>query len=409
VVILVCLVLLVPGCFHAYSGPALDDRPVVILVSFDGWRWDYDTKAPSPNLRSLMARGVRAESLIPSFPTKTFPNHYTVVTGLYPGHHGIVANTIRDVPTGRTFAPSKTDEVRDPMWWGGEPIWVTVQRAGRIAASMFWPGSEAPIAGMLPRYTMAYDDNFPPAKRVEQVLSWLDLPARERPTFITLYFSDTDAAGHANGPESAEVRDAITRADGHLGQLLRGIEVRGLTDHVNIVVVSDHGMAAVDPDRIVVLDDYISLDDVDIADLNPTVGLFPKSGKESTIYRALVDASPHLRVYRRDSTPPGWHYRDHARIPPVFGVAEEGWQVLLRRTIEGMRAGRTPMNRGEHGYEPTLMSMRGIFVAAGPAFKRGVSVSAFENVSIYDVLARALGVAPVANDGDSAVARMLLQ
>ena len=154
VALVVLLLVVVAGAgrtFQNREGPA-DLRPTVILISFDGWRWDYHTKAPAPNLRSLMARGVRAESLIPSFPSETFPSHYTIVTGLYPGHHGIVGNNIKDPATGRTFAMSKPDEVRDPMWWGGEPIWVTAQRQGQSAAAMFWPGSEAPIGGVLSRY-----------------------------------------------------------------------------------------------------------------------------------------------------------------------------------------------------------------------------------------------------------------
>ena len=396
------------GCTSQREGAA-DVPATVILLSFDGWRWDYDTKAPAPNLRSLMARGVRAENLIPSFPPKTFPNHYTIVTGLYPGHHGIIANNIMDPASGRTFATSKVEEVRDPMWWGGEPLWVTVQRQDQTAASMFWPGSEAPIGGVHPRYWKTFDVNFPPNDRVDQVLRWLDLPSAERPAFVTLYFSDTDVAGHDDGPDSQLVHDAIVRADGYLGRLLHGLEQRGLTERVNIVVVSDHGMAEVSTDRVVVLDDYISLEDVEISDITPGVGLFPKAGKETQVYRALVNAHPRLHVYRRDKTPEAWHYRDHPRIPPIVGVADEGWQVLRRTTMEGMLAGRISPASGQHGYDPALMSMRGVFVAAGPAFKRGVTVPAFENIHIYNALAQALGVASAANDGDPAVARSLLQ
>ncbi|MBI2829407.1 MAG: alkaline phosphatase family protein [Acidobacteria bacterium] len=400
---LAALLLVLPA-----SGQA-DLDPTVILVSFDGWRWDYHTKAPAPNLRSLMARGVRAENLIPSFPPKTFPNHYTIVTGLYPGHHGIVANTIKDRATGRTFAMTKPEEVRDAMWWGGEPVWVAVQRQRQAAASMFWPGSEAPIGGVLPRYSKAYDASYPPNDRVDQVLRWLDLPASERPTFVTLYFSDTDTAGHDDGPDSQAVRDAIVRADGYLGRLLRGLERRALADRVNIVVVSDHGMAAVTTDRVVVLDDYISLEDVEVVDINPTIGLFPKAGKEDQVYRALRKAHPRLHVYRRDATPESWHYRDHPRIPPIVGVVDEGWQVLRRHTMTDILARRLRPAGGQHGYDPAAMSMRGVFVAAGPAFTRGVDVRAFENVHIYNALAQILRVTPASNDGDPAVARALLR
>jgi predicted AlkP superfamily pyrophosphatase or phosphodiesterase len=300
-------------------------------------------------------------------------------------------------------------EVRDPMWWGGEPIWVTAERQRQPTAAMFWVGSEAPIAGVQPRYWKPYDERYPANARVDQVLQWLDLPAAVRPTLITLYFEDVDTAGHNDGPESAAVREAIQRADGYLGRLLRGLEQRGLADAVNLVVVSDHGMAAVDTSRVIALDDFISLDDVDVIDINPTIGLLPRPGQEEAVYRALSKAHPRLSVYRKTQTPERWHYRDHPRIPPIVGVVDEGWQIALRSRIADVVAGRVRPAGGQHGYDPMVMSMRGIFVAAGPAFKRGVMVPALENVHIYNTLARILRLAPAKNDGDPAVARSLLR
>jgi predicted AlkP superfamily pyrophosphatase or phosphodiesterase len=356
-----------------------------------------------------MRRGTRAESMIPSFPSKTFPNHYTIVTGLYPEHHGIIANNIKDSATGRTFALSKPQEVGDGMWWGGEPIWVTAERAGIVTAAMFWPGTEAPIMGVRPTYWKVYDAKYPPAQRVDQVLDWLDLPPPNRPGLITLYFSDVDTAGHDYGPDSPQVIDAIGAVDSYIARLVRGLEQRALLDTTNIIVVSDHGMAAVDTDRVVVLDDYISADDVEVVDINPTLGLFPKEGKAESVYRALANAHPRLKVYRRSETPERWHYRAHPRIPPIVGVADEGWQVLRRRTLVAMRAG-IDVERGAHGYDPdTAMSMRAIFVAAGPAFRRDVTIPAFKNVHVYNALAELLGVRPVVNDGEAAVSRTLLQ
>ena len=386
-----------------------DLRPTVILVGFDGWRWDYHTKAPTPNLRSLMARGVRAENLIPTFPSKTFPNFYSIVTGLYAGHHGIVANNIKDPATGRTLTLSKREEVGDAMWWGGEPIWATSARAGQLTGAMFWPGSEAPIGGLRPWFWKVYDEDYPKDERVDQLLRWFDLPATERPTLMTVYFEDPDTAGHDHAPDSREVREAIIRTDGYLGRLLRGLESRGVRDRVNLIVVSDHGMVEVSTRRVVVLDDYIDLDDVDIVDINPTLGIVPAVGKEDDVYRALADAHPRLKVYRRESTPERWRYRDHPRIPPIVGVADEGWQVLRRATVLDIIARKIAGDRGAHGYDPLTMSMRGVFVAAGPAFKQGVTVPAFENVSIYNVLARILGVTPAKNDGDPRVAESLLR
>ncbi len=405
---LVCIAVALAACAARGLNPPAEQSPL-ILISIDGWRWDYDGKAPTPHLRALMKRGVRADNLIPSFPTKTFPNHYTIVTGLYPGHHGMVANTVRDPATGRTFIRTNVAEVRDPMWWGGEPIWVTAQRNGRIAAAMFWPGSEAPIGGILPRYWKPYDDTFPPEQRVDQVLQWLDLPAGERPALINLYFSDVDSAGHDYGPDSREVQDAIQRVDGYLGRLGRGLEQRGIAANVNLIVLSDHGMAAVDTGRVIVLDDYVAAADVDVVDLNPTLGLFAKSGKDAAVYASLSAAHPRLRVFRPQTTPAAWHFRDHPRIPPIVGVADEGWQVLPRATMNRILAGTLAGERGNHGYDPALMSMRGMFVAAGPAFKAATTVAAFENVHVYHLLASLLGVEPAPNDGDPAVGRELLR
>jgi predicted AlkP superfamily pyrophosphatase or phosphodiesterase len=398
------LVAMLLCALHAQAQP----RPLLIVISLDGFRWDYADRAPVPNLRSLIARGVRAKGLIPSFPSKTFPNHYTIVTGLYPGHHGIVANNIVDPPTGRRFAMNIVKEVQDPMWWGGEPLWVTAQRGGLLAAAMYWPGSEAPIQDMLPRYWMPFATLLPPLERIDGVLRWVDLPEAERPSLIHLYFSEVDSAGHASGPDSPEVRSAIAEVDGYVGRLLRGLETRGVLDRTNIVVVSDHGMAATDSRRVVVLDDYIDLNDVDIVDINPTLGLIPKPGREDAVYRALSRAR-HLNVYRRAQTPKHWHYRDHPRIPPIVGVADEGWQVMRRAGLEQIRAGKARGDRGSHGYDQKAKSMRGTFIAAGPSFKRGATIDAFENVHVYDGLARALGVAPASNDGDPAVARRFLR
>jgi predicted AlkP superfamily pyrophosphatase or phosphodiesterase len=404
--LLLCLVL------EAGRGQVLlgqDPRPPLILISFDGFRWDYRTKYSPPNMNRLAAKGVSAD-LIPSYPSKTFPNHYTIVTGLYPGHHGIVANTVKDPPTGRRLSMSNSIENGDAMWWGGEPIWVTAQRGGLLSASMFWVGSEAPIEGHRPNFWAPFNNSLSGNARVDRVLAWLDLPADKRPTLLTLYINDVDGAGHSNGPGSEAVRSAVRRADGYLGRLLRGLERRHLTDKVNIVLVSDHGMAETSTDRVVVLDDYLSADDAEVIDINPTLGLFPKAGREDAVYKALLNAHPRLKIYRKAETPEHWHYRDHPRIPPIVGVVEEGWQVLPRATLaQRISRGQTGP-RGEHGYDPRdAISMRGIFVASGPSFKSGVVLPAFENIHIYDALAAVLGVTPAHNDGDPAVARSMLR
>lgn len=398
---------LVLAILSAVSGCGTD-RQTLILISFDGWRWDYHTKAPTPNLHSLMARGVHAERLIPAFPSKTFPNHYTIVTGLYPEHHGIVANSIYDPAMKAWFRLGDRAAVGDGRWWGGEPIWVGVQRHGQIAATLFWPGSEAEIGGVRPHFWKPYiASSVPPNEAsVDQILAWLDLPEGERPSFITGYFSDTDQAGHGKGPESPEIVQAIARLDAVLGRLLTGLDARGLTERVNIVIVSDHGMSETSSDRVIAVSDYVDLDTIEIVDINPTLSVIPKAGTTvDEVYRRLAGAHPHLHVYRKEETPAAWHYRDNPRIPPIVGVADDGWQV--RRRPLGERPS-PPLVGGAHGYPPDVLDMSGLFVAAGPSFRRGVVVPPFENVHVYAMLAGALQVPPAPNDGDPAVARSVL-
>jgi predicted AlkP superfamily pyrophosphatase or phosphodiesterase len=294
------------------------------------------------------------------------------------------------------------------MWWGGDPIWNTVQRAGLVAATMFWPGSEAPVGGMQPKHWREFDETVPGSDRVGQVLAWLDLPRSQRPQFVTLYLNDVDTFGHWYGPDSPQVRAAIARTDEQFGELVAGLRTRGLLDAANIVVASDHGMTPTTRARTIVVDDYISLADVEIADINPTLGVTPRAGKEEQIFRALSTAHPNFTIYRRLQTPPHWRFRDQARVPPLTGVADEGWVVLLRRNVDEYWK-RSP-DGGQHGYDPRLTSMRGILVAAGPAFRNdGAVVPAFENVHVYNMLAMVLGVRPSSNDGDPAVVRPLLR
>lgn len=383
--------------------------PPLILVSLDGWRWDYHTRSSVENLRSLMARGVRADGLIPSFPSKTFPNHYTIVTGLYPGHHGVVGNSMRDPRTGRLFTMQKREEVADAMWWGGEPIWNRIQHAGRRAAPLFWPGSEAPIGGVRPAFWEPYDHERPNDQRVDRVLQWLDLPAGERPSFITLYMSDVDAAGHSFGPASTELGQALERVDGALGRLLRGLERRQLLHAVNIVVTSDHGMAETSRQRLVLADELVPPADGEIVDLNPLLAVWPRPGRADALYRRLVTAHPRLTMYRRETTPAHWHFRQHERVPPIIGVADEGWSVLRRATVQEAFARSPRRVGGTHGYDPHVKSMQGLFVAAGPAFKSNVVVPPFENVHVYNILCFALRLTPARNDGDPAVAQAVLR
>jgi predicted AlkP superfamily pyrophosphatase or phosphodiesterase len=295
------------------------------------------------------------------------------------------------------------------MWWGGEPIWTTVQRAGGKAAAMFWPGSEASINGGRPTYWMPYEHGMPNDARVDRVLAWLDRPAPERPSFMTLYFSDVDGAGHSFGPNSRELVLALETVDASLGRLLRGLDDRGLTNTVNVIVTADHGMAETSRQRVVFIDDFVSPADGEIVDLNPTLGLWPRAGREEAVYRKLVTAHPRLSVYRRAHTPEHWHYRDHERVAPIVGVADEGWSLMRRASVRDAFARNLRRVGGNHGYDPHVKSMQGLFVAAGPAFRGDAVVPPFENVHVYALMCRVLGIEPAPNDGDPDALLQLLR
>ena len=401
VAVIVAVLAVIVGSAQTVAGP------IVVLISFDGWRWDYTDRAEVPQLRALAARGVRADGLIPSFPSKTFPNHYSLVTGLYPERHGIVSNVIVEPGFPQRFTMA-SETAKTARWWGGEPLWNTAMLQGLRAASMFWPGSEAPIGGLRPTYWKPYDEGMPNAARVAQVLEWLALPPDRQPAFITLYFSDVDTAGHAHGPDSADVRQAAARLDRMLGQLLNGASRLKVNDRLNVVVVSDHGMAQLSDRRIIYLEDYLDLSTVDVVEWSPNLGLVPRSVSVETVYAALKDKHPALAMYKREETPPHLRYRNNPRIPPIVGLAEEGWTIATRaRAFAARVAGRA--DGGGHGYDPALKSMHGLFVAAGPHVREGVRAPAFETVHVYNFLCALLELKPAPNDGDPSVTSRFLR
>ena len=370
-------------------------RPgTVLLVALDGVRWDYIERFATENLAALASEGVRADGLIPVFPTKTFPNFYTIVTGLYPAHHGIVSNAMYDPDRDAYFRLSDRAAVTDPAWYGGEPVWVTAEKQGLVTASYFWPGSEAAIQGIQPTYWKEFNEDTPPSERVDQVLRWLDLPPSQRPVFITLYFGHTDRAGHQFGPDDPRMADVVREIDGRLGDLVEGLKARDLFDDVNVIVVSDHGMAAQSPERVIFLDDYLQPEDARVIDWSPVLALQPENLDSDSLYHTLVGAHPNLRVYRRGEFPDRLRYADNDRIAPVVGIADEGWSIGRRAGFDAGRYGG-----GTHGYDSGLRSMHGIFVARGPAFQSGLRTPAFENIHLYELMADILGVTPAQNDG----------
>jgi predicted AlkP superfamily pyrophosphatase or phosphodiesterase len=381
-------------------------KPVVVLISLDGFRADYITRPGAVRLRELAARGVRAERMLPAFPSKTFPNHYSIVTGLYTEHHGIVANSMFDPELGK-FAIGDDPAVRDARWWDGEPIWVTAEKQGVRTAPFLWPGSEAPIGGIRPHWWIKFDNTLPYAERVRRVMAWLTMPSDSAPRFVTAYFSATDDAGHSYGPGAPQTDSAIAKVDSAVGMLMDGITANQLGDQVNLIVVADHGMSQLSSERVIFLDDYIALDDVDIIDWSPVGAIAPKGDKLERVYAALKGKHPHLQVYKKGEVPARLHFNAHKHITPLVAIADDGWTITTHARLA--RAAANALRGGAHGYDNQLPSMGALFVASGPAFKRGVVVPPFQNVHVYSLIAEILKLKPAKTDGSIDSVRALLR
>jgi predicted AlkP superfamily pyrophosphatase or phosphodiesterase len=397
------------GC--SQPKPIKDLQPTVILISLDGFRDDYLEKYNPPNLNLLAREGVRARWMTPSFPSKTFPNHYAIATGLYPQNNGIVENNIYDRESHVLFNMDNRQEVRNGRWWLGEPIWITAEKQGQRAAPFFFPGAEAEIAGLRPTFWKPYDGSMPNDVRVDTVLSWLDLPVNQRPTFLTLYFSDVDSAGHEFSPDSSETKNAVLKVDRDLDRLIAGLKAREIFTKVNLIIVSDHGMTAVNSNNAVILDELF---DTNLAEeilwTSEIAGIFPREGKEDVIYEALkAGLPPQAKVYRKWEVPARFHYSNSPRIPPLLVLPDEGWIITNRkRFADWQQQGKMDHLRGGHGYDNQLPSMRAIFIAHGEAIKQGQVVEAFENVQVYNLMCAILNLKPAPNDGNMDAARAVL-
>ena len=382
----------------------------LILISIDGFRWDYLQKYEAPVLRRLAAEGVHARRMTPSFPSKTFPNHYTLVTGLYPQNHGIVSNWFYDPAFGETFGMSKAESNQQARWWaGGEPVWITAEKHGVRSACYFWPGSEAENHGRRPSYYLTFNGKIPGNERVDGLLAWLDLPPSQRPRFCTLYFDIVDHAGHTFGPDAPETAAAVKQVDDAIARLLAGLAARGLADKTDLVIVADHGMSPCSTDRVIFIEDLLDPKTVQVESTGPNGGVRPKAGGPSAadlVASIRAKQVPHLQVYLREEVPARLHYSHGDRIPPVVLMADDGWNSESKL---GWPARSARYTRGTHGWDPSTTNMGALFLANGPMFKHGLELDDVENIQVYNLLCATLGITPAANDGDDRLARLALK
>ncbi|KAL1531364.1 ectonucleotide pyrophosphatase/phosphodiesterase family member 3-like [Salvia divinorum] len=378
-------------------------HPVVLIISSDGFRFGYQYKSDLPNINRLIRNGTEAErGLIPVFPTLTFPNHYSIVTGLYPAYHGIINNYFTDPIDGDNFNMGS----HEPKWWLGEPLWETVSNHGLKASTYFWPGSEVHKGSWdCPNnYCMPYNESVPFEERVDTVLNYFDLPSDEIPSFMTLYFEDPDHEGHQYGPDDVRITDAIVEIDTLMGRLIHGLEERGVFEDINIILLGDHGMVGTCDKKVIALDDlaqWVKIPKEWVQSYSPLLSIRPPPGYSSSdvvakmnegLESGRVANGEFLRVYLKEGLPNRLHYSASYRIPPIVGLVGEGFTVKQTRS-KGQECG------GAHGYDNAFFSMRTIFIAHGPRFARGRKVPSFENVQIYNMVTAILKIEGASNNG----------
>lgn len=388
--------------FVSVLGITVGRKQPVLLISLDGFGWDYMSKANTPNLDYIVKTGVQAEFLRSSFPTTTYPNHYTMVTGLYPESHGIIANYMYDPKLDKRFNIYNTD----PEWWsafGAEPLWITNQDQGGKSGVIHWPGYNVAFNGEYanlrvksPSFNIDLRNEtgrvISYEKRIDVLIKWLS--SDKPPNFVALYFEEPDEEGHRFGPNSKEIKKKIEELDQTIGLILDGLREIGKLDSINIMLTSDHGMTEMSPSRRIFFDKYVDTTTFDIWDASTNLMISPKKGHKQSVYnefKKLEKKKPHIKVYWKQEIPDFLHLKNSRRVPEIFVLTDLGWALANSK--------QTYFYKGNHGFSQDHKDMAGFFVGRGPAFRQGYTRKGFNNTHLYPLMCRLLGVDPKPNNG----------
>lgn len=368
------------------NGAEQQDKPYVILISADGFRYDYAEKHKAEHLLALANQGVKAASMVPSFPSVTFPNHYTIVTGLYPSHHGLIDNSFYDRNLKR-FYSYKGKTAGEGIWYGGTPLWVLAEQQKMVTASYFWVGSEADIQNTYPTYYYKYNQVTSIDKRIQTVVDWLKLPAEKRPHLITFYFPQVDHEGHKHGPNSPEVGRAVHFVDSAVYELTKAVNKTGLK--VNFIFVSDHGMTMPDIVNTLKLPASVDTSKYIIGDHGLMIDLYAKNPDDiQKTYEQLKKKAKDYQVYLRVNIPKHYHY---SKSDDRYGRI--GDIILITDYPKVFNIHNSKLDPGWHGFDPDVVKdMHAIFYAWGPAFKTNTQIGSFLNVDIFPLVAEILGL-----------------
>ncbi|XP_066452450.1 bis(5'-adenosyl)-triphosphatase enpp4-like isoform X2 [Eleutherodactylus coqui] len=374
--------------------------PRLILVSFDGFRADYLSSYSLPKLQEFIEDGVLVREVKNVFITKTFPNHYSIVTGLYAESHGMVANTMYDKENNRIFRPDNFTAKTDPVWWNeATPIWVTNQCAGRRSGSAMWPGTDVKIQNVTLTNFLPYDASVSWEARVNNITSWFTR-AEDPINFATMYFHEPDHTGHVYGPEDkGNMSRMLGIIDKNIEYLVSKLKESKLWDTVNVIITSDHGMAQCSQDRVIALDNCIGRENYQLVDSTPVAAILPLKDK-NLVYSLLKNCSDHMTVYLKEDIPDRYHYKHNSRIQPIILVADEGWTIVQNAS--------TKVQRGDHGYDNALHSMHPFLAAHGPAFHKNFKMGTINSVDIYPMMCHILGLKAEPNNGTLSNTKCLL-
>ncbi|MBK7230284.1 MAG: alkaline phosphatase family protein [Ignavibacteriales bacterium] len=369
----------------------IQSQNYTILISFDAFRWDYPNRGITPNLDYISQNGVHAISLQPCFPSKTFPNHYSIITGMYPENHGIIANGFTNPATNQTYTLYDTIPRNDPKWYKGEAIWETAKKQGVITASYFWPGAEVWLDYRRPDYSEKYVHKRPYDQRISDVLKWMELPYDQRPKFINVYFDSTDATGHDYGPNSEEVNQSIMVEDSLIGKIFTGLKKLNLLDSTNVIIVSDHGMTELNPDRVININEILKGFNFNTQDKGTMMFIYPDENQKEKVYNKLKASEKNYKVYCKKDLPEHLHYKSNHFVADIVVLADLGYSIFDGKDVEKYSK-NFPL--GNHGYDPYNLDMHGIFYAIGPDFKSGYTCGTIDNIDIYPLLAKILRIFP---------------
>lgn len=379
------------------SACAKNDQ-VTVIISLDGFRWDYTQWYDTPFLDRMAQEGVEA-ALIPSYPSKTFPNHYTLATGLFPDHHGIIGNKFINRATGKKFSLSNREVKHDAHYYGGEPIWLTAQRQGLRTAVFYWPGSDVAVQGKYPDKYFNYDQEprLTFGQRIDGILKQLRRPEAKRPQLIMAYFEQPDHNGHVYGPQAKQTRIAVMEIDKLISNLYERIQKLPISDNVNFIVVSDHGMTLTMPEKHIDARQYLKKEWYYDIEGDAPANVYAREGCADSICQALQGVD-HIRVWHRTEVPYYLHYGTNENVGDVVIDTELGWLFSDKKAEYG----------GTHGYDPSYNDMHALFRAVGPAFKH-ISLPHFPNVDVYPLLCHLLGIEPAPNDGSLNIVKRMLR